>query len=116
MDFLRVILALGTVFGLLAVLYFIANHARARLAAKGLRAHPIWSRRLRIAHKPDADSLRVTRRVSLTATHQLHLIATTEDSFLLCTHPHGCTLLPTRVTPAAAEESAGPNELGRYAS
>lgn len=117
MDFLRVALALGTVFGLLGLVYFLSNRARTRIALEAVRARASWPARFRTAQRPDPDYLQVLRRVSLTPTHQLHLIASRQKLILLCTHPRGCTLLPA---PAASPESrpgnAAPEECERYAS
>jgi hypothetical protein len=117
MDFFRVAAAFGTVFALLGIVYLFSNRARTRLAPKAFRAPLIWSRKVRVPKPLESDSVRVLKRVSLTATHQLHLIGTAQDAFLLCTHPQGCTLLPTRVgRPQPDREHLASQDLGRYAS
>jgi hypothetical protein len=119
MDFLRVGLALMTVFGLLGILYVMTNAARRRTVARGSTSvRTMWPRKLRVAGNGEGSKhLELIRRVHLTPTHQLHLISTTQEIFLVCTHPNGCTLLRARdVHAAITEESAAPAGLEQYAS
>jgi hypothetical protein len=117
MDFFRVVAGLGTVFALLAVVYFLSNRARTQMAVKALQAPVIWSRNFRVSKPLESDSVRVLKRVSLTATHQLHWIGTPQGAILLCTHPQGCTVLPTRAgRPQPDRDMLASPELGRYAS
>jgi hypothetical protein len=116
MDFLRIAAALGSVFALLGTVYFVSNRAKTPSAVKAFRASLSWPRNRHSRNALDNDSVRVLKRVSLTATHQLHLIATTGGAFLLCTHPQGCTLLRTRTGQQTNRENADSQNLGRYAS
>jgi hypothetical protein len=113
-----VTLAMIAVFGLLGLLYSVAGRAQRRIPRALSESRRIWSRKFRVSESSNKPvHLQVLRRVNLTATHQLHLISTTEDLFLVCTHPHGCTLLRGRHARAhAVEESAAPEEIERYAS
>lgn len=117
MDFFRAVWALATVFGLLGLLYFLSSRARnrSRLRAGAIRA--IWPQTTR-ARGPqnEATSLKILRRLNLTGTHQLHLISATEGTFLVCTHPHGCTLLRASDAAAAAKEGAATEPTQRHAS
>lgn len=118
MDFLRVALALITVFGLLGLLYFISNRAKAKGPLCLARPRSIWRPRFGNAvNGSEPDSLRVLRRVNLTSTHQVHLLRASEETLLLCTHPQGCTLLRAGdASSAAKQESAASEGLRRYAS
>lgn len=117
MEFFRVAAALGAVFALLGMVYFLSSRVRRDAAVKAFRAPAIWPRNLRIAKPLESDSVKVLKRVPLTATHQLHLVGTSQDTFLLCTHPQGCTVLWNRVARAHAErDSIAPSDVGRYAS
>lgn len=87
-------LALLTVFGLLGLFYFISNRAKTKTSLASLGIRSIWPSKLRtVASLSDAASLQLLRRVSLTGSHQLHLIRAAEETFLVCTHAQGCTLL-----------------------
>ena len=110
-------LALVTVFGLLGLLYSLAGAARRRIPRALIAPGTIWPGKFRVsASQKNSAYLQVLRRVNLTATHQLHLISTTEDLFLVCTHPQGCTLLRTRDARAPiSDRSAAQEEIGRYA-
>jgi hypothetical protein len=118
MDFLRVALALVTVFGLLGLLYFVSNRAKVRNSLRPLRPHAAWPSRFRLrSSASDSGSLDVLRRVSLTPTHQVHFLRSGSETFLLCTHPRGCT--PLRSSDAfrrAEHEGAASEECERYAS
>jgi hypothetical protein len=118
MDFLRVAGALITVFGLLGLLYFVSSRTKTRATLRPRCAPSIWPRSLRIAaNGSDADSLRLLRRINLTGTHQLHLIRASEEIFLLCTHPQGCSLLrASDALSAPKQDGAAPAEIERYAS
>ncbi len=52
--------------------------------------------------RADQNSLCVLKQVVLTPSHRLHLVRTAGENVLLCTHPHGCTVIP-----------AAGNEVGR---
>jgi hypothetical protein len=122
MDILRVALALLIVFGLLGGLYFLSSRAKRLSGIPGLRSVSISSlvsgRKPGPVPLPDQE-IRLLRRLHLTANHQLHLIASNGSKILLCTHPHGCQVLPlslvghTEVTgrpdgaPAEEEHHAG---------
>jgi hypothetical protein len=118
MYFLRTVLALGTVFGLLGLLYFISSRARTRTASRAGAMRAVWPRRIRARGvATEAASLKILRRLNLTSTHQLHLVCATEGTFLVCTHPHGCTLLRGGDTLSAAKrEGAAAEPIQRHAS
>lgn len=118
MDFLRVAVALITVFGLLGLLYFVSNRSKDRATLRSRCGQLIWPQKLRIAvNGADADSLRVLRRVNLTGTHQVHLIRGGEEMFLVCTHPQGCSLLRASDSLSASKQNAAAQEeIERYAS
>jgi hypothetical protein len=117
MEFFRIVAALGTVFALLGIVYFVSNRARSAFAVTALRAPLIWSHQHRKTKPIDSDSVRVLKRVSLTATHQLHLIGTAQGTFLLCTHPQGCALLtPCDSRPQSDRDHLDSQDLRRYAS
>lgn len=118
MDFLRVALALITVFGLLGLLYSISNRAKTKATLRSRCARLIWPQKLRLAgNAADGDALRVLRRVNLTGTHQVHLIRAKDEMFLVCTHPHGCSLLRASDAFSAPKQNGGASgEIERYAS
>jgi hypothetical protein len=117
MDLFRVVAGLATVFALLGIVYFFSGRARTHIVLKAIRGPAVWSRNIRTPKPLESDSVRVLKRVSLTATHQLHWIGTPQGAFLLCTHPQGCTLLPTRTARRQADrEDLASHDLGRYAS
>lgn len=78
----------------------------------------MWPHKLRVAGKgAEADALRVLRRVNLTGTHQVHLIRASDEMFLVCTHPHGCSLLrATDALSVPAQNRAPQAEIEQYAS
>jgi len=109
MDLLHTALAFFIVFGLLTCLYLYANRGRKYHAGKRLGtlfcSFPFQAKR-----KTEPKALReleILRRINLTATHQLHLIATPAGKLLLCTHAQGCTIL----SPAPAFSSPGSPEF-----
>ena len=110
--------ALITVFGLLGSLYFISKRAQTRATLRAQWARLFWPPRFRIAATTsDADSLRVLRRVNLTGTHQVHLIRASQEIFLVCTHPQGCSLLrASDALSAPRQEGAAQAKVERYAS
>jgi hypothetical protein len=118
MDFLRVAVALITVFGLLGLLYFVSSREKARATLRSRCTQLMWPQKFRmVVNGTDADSLRVLRRVNLTGTHQLHLICTSHGVFLVCTHPQGCSLL--RASDAVSvpkQDAAAQEQIERYAS
>jgi hypothetical protein len=118
MDFLRTVLALATVFGLLGLLYFISNRARTRTSLRAGVVRAIWPQGIRVRGAAgEAASLKILRRLNLTSTHQLHLVCATEGTFLVCTHPHGCTLLRGGDALSAAKmEGAAAEPIQRHAS
>ena|ERR1700761_3405741 len=118
MDYLRVAGALITVFGLLGLLYFISSRNKIRATLRSRCTRLVWPRRFRIAPTgADGDCLRVLRRVSLNGTHQVHLIRASKQTFLLCTHPHGCSLLRASDALSAPKyDGAAQAEIERYAS
>jgi len=116
MDYLRAALALITVFGLLGLLYLFSKQAKTKAPRRLFCARSIWPRFRNTANELDSDSLHVLRRVSLTPTHQVHLIRTGEEMFLVCTHPRGCTLLRASDAAPAEHGSATSEGLKRYAS
>jgi hypothetical protein len=104
MDLFRAAWALATVFGLLGLLCFLSKQAKTtnRLRAGAIRA--IWPQAMRARRaQNEAASLKILRRLNLTGTHQLHLISAMEGTFLVCTHPHGCTLLRANDAGSAAQ-------------
>ena len=64
----------------------------------------------------DQKSLCVLKQVVLTPSHRLHLVRVTGEKVLLCTHPHGCTVIPAtageveHVTPHGAQ--SGESRVG----
>ena len=111
-------LALITVFGLLGLLYSISNRAKTRAALRSGCARWMWPHKLRIAgNAADAEALRVLRRINLTGTHQVHLIRASDEMFLVCTHPQGCSLLRAAdALSVPAQNRAAQGEIERYAS
>lgn len=120
-DLLRVAIALVTVFGLLGLLYLFSNRAKANRMAQCISASSLWPRGLRSSgRRAESDSIRVLSRTSLTGSHQLHLIRAGTETFLVCTHANGCTLLRAASDDAAwnrdKPEGAAVEGLKRYAS
>lgn len=114
MDFLRAASALISVFGLLGLLYFVSNRARNRATLPARIVRCIWPQRLRVCGaRTEPAPLKVLRRVNLNATHQLHLIRAIGETFLICTHPHGCALL--RGADVAGQEGNAAESLQRHA-
>jgi hypothetical protein len=115
MDFFRVALALVTVFGLLGSLYLFSSRLKKRIPIALGESGTIWSGKFRVTTGlKNSTTLQVRRRIHLTATHQLHLISASDEEFLLCTHPQGCTVLRTPsallsdTQPTAASERIEP--------
>ena len=117
MDLFRVTLALVTVFGLLGSLYFVTTRAKNKGPRLLASAREACSGKFRLAgSRNQAGELEILRRVSLTPTHQLHLVKTVQGEFLVCTHPQGCTILSAQEARALTEnQSAAPPSLERYA-
>jgi hypothetical protein len=96
MDILRFLVAIIVVFGLLGALYFLSNRGRKFAGLPGffkLFLRPAGSARAGQPSGVNGDSLRVIKRLNLSATHQVHLLQIEEENVLLCTHPQGCTVL-----------------------
>lgn len=111
-------LALITVFGLLGLLYVFSNRTRTKAPLGLLARHSIWRRAGEDSrNNPGLNTLRLLRRLNLTAAHQLHLVQTNEQTFLVCTYPQGCALLWTSDDHVVAEQDDNAAEgLKRYAS
>jgi hypothetical protein len=94
----RLVAGFAVVFGLLAVLALLCRRRNARntspIRTSSLRfSFPAFLiKRSELAERKSAR-LHVLKRVTLTPTHQLHLISTDSASFLICTHPQGCFVL-----------------------
>lgn len=118
MDLFRVILAFVTVFCLLGFLYFLSNRAKTRAPRLLASARSACSGKFRPhPNRKSAAELDILRRVSLTPTHQLHLVKTAQEIFLVCTHPQGCTVLKTQdADPHANDRENFPLNLERNAS
>lgn len=106
MDLLHTALAFFIVFGLLGLLYLYANRARKSSVGR-LGLFSLFPLQSKGKTETKARELEILRRVSLTATHQLHLIATPAGRFLVCTHSQGCTLL----SPTSDVSSSRPGEF-----
>jgi hypothetical protein len=113
MDVLRLAAAFSVVFGLLGSLWAYAEF-RKRPPGR------LWGNRFRFrspeAGRGDptlAGTLSVIRQVRLTPTHQLHLVATGRERFLLCTHPQGCTQIPFEAGELPHRLSSDWREKGR---
>ena len=97
------------VFGLLGLLAFFCRHKSARnptaVRSSALLKFPFRSFRVKARDYPDGTPahLRVLKRISLTPTHQVHLISTDSATLLVCTHPQGCAILQQDVRPEAAD-------------
>lgn len=116
MDLFRVALALFTVFGVLAILYFVSRRAPAGTPRLLESARNACSGKFRLfPSQKNSAELEVLRRVNLTATHQLHLVRTAREVVLVCTHPQGCTLLEKHDALASADpQNATLDGLQRY--
>lgn len=107
----QLVTGFATVFGLLGALALFCRRRNARTAPSATRSalvkFPLSSFRFRRRDTPESVSaqLRVLKRVSLTPTHQLHLISIDSTSLLICTHPQGCSLLQS--SPAEAGLAGG---------
>jgi len=86
------------VIGLLSALLLLARRAAMNKPLSfGALGRP---QMLSFARRPDpgADdqkSLRVLRQAALTPSHRVHLLLVADQRVLLCTHPQGCTVIPT---------------------
>ena len=119
----QLVTGFATVFGLLGALALFCRSRNARtvpstITKTALLKFPLSSFRFRRSDTPENVSmqLRVLKRVSLTPTHQLHLISIDSTSLLICTHPQGCSLLQS--SPAEAVPGDGAAflaELRRHA-
>jgi hypothetical protein len=97
MDALRLLVAFSIVFGLLGIFWILIK------LQKGTSVH-LWG--ASIAKRPfdggradviPTGSLSIIRQVRLTPTHQLHLIGTGRERFLVCTYPQGCTPISLQI-------------------
>jgi hypothetical protein len=118
MDFFRVASALVTVFGLLGLLYVFSNRTRRKAPLGLLARRSIWPRAGEESrNNPGANTLRLLRRLNLTAAHQLHFIQANEQTLLVCTHPQGCALLWTTDDHSTSKrETSAAEGLKRHAS
>jgi hypothetical protein len=94
MDVLRLFGAFSIVFGLLGG-FWIFVKLRKPTPLRIWRASS-WNRQSE-AGTTDlivTSTLSILRQVRLTPTHQLHLILSGKERFLICTHPQGCTPIP----------------------
>jgi hypothetical protein len=93
MESLRLVFAFFSVFGLLGLLYYFSRRWKTtrsfRSATIGLRLSELLGSKT----PGQTDSLKVHRRLHLTATHQLHLVVSDDQKLLICTYPQGCTLV-----------------------
>lgn len=96
----QLVTGFATVFSLLGALALFCRRrsARGAPAAAGrlaLLKFPLPSFRFNRGGTGESayTQLRLLKRVSLTPTHQLHLISIDCASLLLCTHPQGCSVL-----------------------
>ena len=104
MQLVRITAAFLLVFGLLGLLFAFTRRKRPGYTFRWL---PLLSNFRSVFARPllsDACSaappaLEVTRRISLTPTHKIHLISTAAEQLLVCTHPNGCTVLNRRLSP-----------------
>jgi len=93
MDVFRLATAFLIVFGLLGILWASVNLRKRRPAR--LWGVKLWNpSNLKRRGESIADALSIIQQVRLTPTHQLHLLASGQERFLVCTHPHGCTSIP----------------------
>lgn len=117
METWRVVVGLAVVFGLLALLRRLAARTSGRGAWRLLGSRPTLGSVLRIVRRTDAtEPLRLVRRLNLTATHQLHVVADESATLLICTHPQGCTVLRKRALEATLSHSERATRLRKHAS
>jgi hypothetical protein len=106
MDGLRLFAAFSIVFGLLGI-FWVFVKLRRRTPVR-FWAPSLWSRPPE-GGRPDlilTSTLSVIRQVRLTPTHQLHLIGTGRERFLVCTYPQGCTPIPLEMGDSGQSLSA----------
>ncbi len=116
MQILRLVTAFGFVFGLLGLLVFVSR----RRSGKGpLAVRPVQAIKFPftpfslLGRKPVNASggkpapIRVVKRISLTPSHQLHLVSTDSANLLICTHPAGCTVLQDTTNSKTGEYADG---------
>lgn len=101
----RLVAGFGVVFGLLGLLAFYCRRRNGRkpLPIKSSVLLKFAFPNFRVKARDYADGpqahLRVLKRISLTPTHQLHLISTDSTTLLICTHPQGCSVLQQSASP-----------------
>jgi hypothetical protein len=113
MDALRLCAAFSIVFGLLGTFWAFAK-LRKRTPMRLWGAN-LWSRPPE-GGRPDlilTGTLSIIRQVRLTPTHQLHLIGSGRERFLVCTHPQGCTSIPLGVGDSGQSLSTEWRDKGR---
>ena len=96
MEFLRVLVGLLVVFGLLGALHYFSKRLDRIRLAKFLDRMPAVRRSPGMTKPASSEILRVFQRKSLTASHQVHVLGFGDEELLVCTHPQGCTLLSNR--------------------
>lgn len=95
----RLVTGFATVFGLLGLLALFCrrrggrNSFAVRNSALLKFPFPPFRLKKRDSAESTCTQLRVLKRISLTATHQLHLISIDSTHLLICTHPQGCSVL-----------------------
>lgn len=121
---MRLVAGFVVVFGLLALLALLCRRRNAQnrpaFRTSALLGFPFSSFLLKRYKTGESKSprLHVLRRVSLTPTHQLHLVSTDTASFLICTHPQGCSVLQQDTRSEEKERGEGGRflaELKRHA-
>ena len=99
MDFFRLAFAFVLVFGLLAWVAYRARRSQrpapSAWSAWSLFFNQIPSLRGKLSASPElvSGSVRVLQKTRLTVQHELHLITTSSETLLVCTHPQGCDVL-----------------------
>src|SRR5215467_13511217 len=120
----RLVAGFAVVFGLLALLALFCRRRNARspraVRTSGLLGFPFSSLLVKKYEAAGSKSARlhVSRRVSLTPAHQLHLVSTDNASFLICTHPQGCSVLQQETKSQEKDSGEGGHlltELRRHA-
>jgi hypothetical protein len=94
----QLVTGFAVVFGLLGLLALFCRRGKATSPSFIRRSaslkFPLPFLRVNRCDPSDTPApLRVMKRVSLTPTHQLHLISIDSTSLLICTHPQGCSVL-----------------------